>query len=339
MSMSSNIEVQSSLDDTNSSIIKGIFNPDVVISNLLNIGLKDLRANPWELNLVFNYLLDSPQLGDKEKKNAITWFLKTNIPVQWSMNLRPEVFPCFSYSLEGGDLQEQTLGSVNSDTQENKKAQWEALTPKFQVSYDIQTGTITIPLDIINNYHISEEMVMVNYDGKAFNLTDIDLDTGAFIITPNTVITLKDCYIRNSNSRLVTNIESASFKDIIRVGIHSINDPINAIWMFNICKYIILKYNKVLLEAKGFECMSIQYSGYYPEPRFPAENIVSRMITLTGKVRDYWSGYQSERISSVATMPSYSPVDTETTNREFGPEANITDPGYLALLEQDPYGR
>lgn len=339
MSLTNNsLNIQPANTDTNNSIIKGIFAPDVVISNLLNTGLKDLRDNPWELNLIFNYILDQPQLGDKEKQNAINWFLNTNIPVQWNLNLRPEVFPCFSYSLEGGDLQEQTLASINADTQEDKKAQWEAITPKFQPGYNPATGVITIPVDIISNYHINETMVLVNYNGQAFSLTNIDLGTGEFSIQANLVITLKDCYIKNSSSRLVSNIESASFKDIIRVGVHSINDPVICIWMFSICKYILLKYNKTLLEARGFECMSVQYGGYYKETAYPAENITSRVITLTGKVRDYWSSYQSERGSANLTL-EYSPVGTETTSSDiFGSEAENLDPGYQVWLEKDPYG-
>ena len=120
---SPNLNIAPSNADTNNSIIKGIFAPDVVISNLLNTGLKDLRANPWELNLVFNYMSDQPQLGEKERQRAINWFLNANIPVLWSFLLRTESFPCFTYTLDGGDLQELTLAFLNSDTQENKKAE------------------------------------------------------------------------------------------------------------------------------------------------------------------------------------------------------------------------
>jgi len=318
--------------------VNGIFAPDIVIANMLNKGLADLRLNPWELDLVFAYLKEQPELGDKEAKRATEWFLKTNIPVQWNLSLRPENLPAISYALMGGDIQEQTLGDINYDTHENKKAEWEPITPKFTPSYNAATGLVTIPATIVDQYSLNDSMVMVNYDGVYYPLTNYE--DGNFSIGTNLMVLLKNCIVRRNDSRLVSNIEGVECKEIIRIGVHAINDPITCIWLFSIAKYILLKYNRCLLEARGFECLNWSYGPYDRDPILGPENVTTRIITITGKCRDYWASYQSVRAEDVLTDFQVSPIGTETdSSSEFGAEPNTVNLGYEALLEQDPYGR
>jgi hypothetical protein len=320
------------------SVVKGIFAPDVVIKNLLDTGLADLRANKWELELIFAYMMDDPKLGDKERQRAISWFINTDIPVLWNLSLRPDTFPSVSFSLIGGEQQEETLASLHYDGQENKLAEWEPITPKFNPNYDPVTGIVTIPPTILDLVSINNRMVMVTGRGVSFPLTYLKYDN-TFPIAKGLIVDLKDSVIKNIDSRLLSKVESVSFKEIIRVGIHSINDPVTAIWLFSIVKYVLLKYNRVLLEGRGFECLSMSYGPYDKDPNFPVENVTSRLITITGKARDNWSSLQSERASNVSVGLKVSPISTETDNTSnFMPEPENEDPAWAAFLSSDITG-
>jgi hypothetical protein len=325
--------------DTSStgSIIKGVFSPDIVIKNLLDTGIADLRLNKWELELIFAYMLDDPKLGEKERQRASNWFINTDIPVLWNMQLRPDTFPSVSYTLMGGEQTEETLGYLHYDTKENKLAEWEPITPAFDPLYNFTTGIVTIPDSILSLVSINNTMAMVTKDGVEYPLTDYN--EGTFNIGKNLTVDLRNSIIKNMSSRLISNIESVNFKETIRVGIHSTNDPVTAIWLFSIVKYIVLKYNRVLLEQRGFECLSISYGPYDKDPVFPTENITSRMITITGKARDNWSSLQSERVGGVTVGLNVGPIGTATNgNSTFIPEQENADPAWAALLESDGIG-
>lgn len=325
--------------DTSSTgnVIKGIFAPDVVIKNLLDAGIKDLRANKWELELIFAYMLDDPRLGDKERQRAVNWFVNTDIPVLWNLRLTQDTFPSISYTLMGGEETEETLSSIHYDTSEDKLAEWEPITPKFNPNYNSATGVVTIPDSILDLVSLNETMVLVTGTGVEYPLTDYD--EGVFNIGIGLRVDLKDSVIKNTSGRLISNIESVNFKEIIRIGIHSTNDPVTAIWLFSIVKYILLKYNRVLLENRGFECLSMSYGPYDRDPIFPTENITSRIITITGKARDNWSSLQSEKVGDATVGLNVSPVSTVTdSNSQFQPEPENTDPAWAAFLESDGLG-
>ena len=154
--------------DTNATgaIVKGIFAPDVVVKNLLDTGLTDLRANKWELELIFGYMLEQPQLGEKERQRAINWFMATDIPVLWNLALRPDTFPSVSFALQGGEQTEETLASLHYDTKENKLAEWEPISTKFNPNYNPTTGIVTVPdavlaITAINNTAINFFISMI----------------------------------------------------------------------------------------------------------------------------------------------------------------------------------
>lgn len=328
-------------------LVKGIFAPDVVIKNLLDTGIRDLRANQWELQLVFSYMLEDATTGQKEIKRATDWFLNSEIPVLWNLQLRPDTMPSISYALQGGEQNEETLADIHYDTQEAKVADWEPISQTFSPTYTPTTGLVKIPSSVMDIVPVNDTMVMVTGAGVTYPMTNLSLPDG-FIIDKNLVVDLKNSVIKNSYPRLLSNIESKSFKEIIRVGIHAIGDPVQAIWLFSICKYILLKYNRVLLEARGLECTSMSYGPYDKDPSFPAEQVYSRLFTIVGKARDNWSSLQSERIAQVEVSPKYapapatfdySPTDTATgASSQFGPEPGQEDPAWEALLNSDIVG-
>jgi hypothetical protein len=323
--------------------VRGIFPTDLIIKTAIEFGIKDLRANPAQLNMVFASLLvdaETSQLfGQKERLNAINWFNKTELPVLWDLRLASDTFPSISYTLLGDDEQEFTLADVHYQTQEGTQAEWEPLTPQFSPEYDPTTGMVTVPTSISSLIEPSEAMVLVSGTGQVYQILEIVTDS-QFLITPYLTVDLRKSVLKNNTARLVTNIESSNFKQTIRIGCHTVGDPMNVIYLHAIVKYVLLRYRRTLLEARGFERSVISSSPPRKNDMFPVENLFSRDITLVGVVRDSWQDAQTERIVNVNTRKiegvsdglNASPgfMDTDGTET-FIPESGNEDPAYYAM--------
>lgn len=325
------------------SSIRGVFAPEIVIKDAIEKGIQDLRTNPWELKLIFAYYLDIPSLGEKERDRAVSWFLNTEkpngIPVLWDLQAVNQPFPSVSYSLVGGEQVEDTLSHLNYDVSEPAQAAWEPLTGAFTAAYESSTGVVTIPTSI--QVPISAGMFLVDGTGTSYEILDAQ-DNNTFTIRSGLVLSLNNCVIKNNQSRLVNGIGSVNFSENVRLGIHTNGDPITLVWLFSIVKYVLLKYEKVLLEGRGFERLVITYGPAVLDPVLSnPERVYTRFITINCKARDFWVNTQSERVlaTTFGAAPDglrFSPVGTVTDeNSVFGTEPGNTDPEWAALMDSD----
>lgn len=319
--------------------IRGIFPTDLVIQKALEIGLKDLRENPAQLNYVFAWLLadDSTNdtFGQKERDNAINWFNKTNIPVIADIRLAQDTFPSISYSLMSDEQTEETLADLNYDTKQDIPAEWEPLSPSFSPVYDPVTGLVTVS-QAITLIPVTTDMVLVTSQGKVYQILSV-VDNG-FYITSGLTVDLRNSVLKYSTTRLSTGIESCNFKQIVRIGCHAIGDPVLVLYLYSIVKYTLLRYRRTLLEGRGFERSTISSGPVARNELFPVENLFTRWITLIGFVRDFWASVQAERVldvnSSVSSGDGFkmSPVGTNTdSTSRFIPEPNVDDPSWLSM--------
>jgi hypothetical protein len=322
--------------------IRGIFPTDLVIQKAIEIGLKDLRDNPNQLNYVFAWLLFDDQTADnygqKERDNAINWFLKTNIPVLSDIRLDADTFPSISYSLMSDEQVNETLADLNYETTQSIPAAWEPLTPKFSPSYDPATGLVTLTSFVYNLIPITTDLLLVSGQGKVYQIIEVT-DSG-FFIEPNLTVNLRDSVLKNKRGRLTTGVESCQFKQVIRIGCHSVGDPRHALYLHSIVKYCLLRYRRTLLEGRGFEQSTISSGPISRNESVPVENLFTRYITLIGHVRDFWASVQAERVLETSTrvIPGYgagvkiSPIGTDTDSMtKFITEPDLDDPAWLAM--------
>lgn len=325
--------------------VQGIYSPDIIIKSALEYGIKDLRANPAQLQMVFASLVfdfvTNKEYGEKERQNAINWFNKTEIPVVWNLRLANENFPCVSFELVGEDQTEETLADVHYVTQEETKAEWEPLTAKFSPTYDPSTGIVTCPDTI--GITPTDVMQLVTGFGIVYPVLE-EISSTQFRTTAGLTVDFRNSVLKGLRTRLITNIESCNFKHTIRIGCHAVGDPINLAYLYPIIKYCLLRYRRTLLEARGLERSTISAAAPAKDERFQVENLWTRYITLVVYARDSWQAAQSERIVnvSVARTPLatgatnegllFSPVGTETgSSTEWVSEDGNLDPAWLAM--------
>jgi hypothetical protein len=335
--MVSNTPMTRPLDDSTSiNEVKGIFTSDILIINALRIGLKDLRDNPWQLNICFASLKDDPftaaQYGQKEADNAKRWFLKTEIPVTIDFNPENASFPRLIVSLLESSEDKVTLGDVHYIPSQEIISEWEALTSKFNAGYDYTTGRVTLQEEL--PVTVSDRMVL-SLGGTDYPIIEV-IDNLTFRIQSSLNIILTGCVIKMAGARLVANLESATFKESYRISCIAPGDSNQLLWLHAITTYILLRYRKTLLEGRGFgeSVITSKAVQKMPDGMFAVENLYGRFIDISGNVRNYWVSDVSERVGSAGFDMPGDDTGLKFSQKGFNPSSYLTndneDPSYAA---------
>lgn len=288
--------------------IVGIHQSDVIIRSALTAAIADLRANPWLLDYVFASLpqdtLTWKEYGEKSVQQAKQWFLRTNIPVKVVPVLNELTVPCVTISLISSSevTQESTIGDVHSESSEQTTSPWPALTPTFApVSYNQSTGIMVVPT-LPEDIYPAPGMYLVDKVGRYHEVLEV-LDSTTLKIQPGTVADFRETVLKSGRAGFVANIESSSFRETYRVGIHVGGDPAPLVWLHSIVTFILMRYKEALLEARGFERSTHSSSDFQRDNQFETELVFSRYIELTGYVRQYWPKAIASPIDAVVMDP------------------------------------
>lgn len=288
--------------------IVGIHQSDVIIRSALTAAIADLRANPWLLDYVFASLpqdtLTWKEYGEKSVQQAKQWFLRTNIPVKVVPVLNELTVPCVTISLISSSevTQESTIGDVHSESSEQTTSPWPALTPIFApVSYNQSTGIMVVPT-LPEDIYPAPGMYLVDKVGRYHEVLEV-LDSTTLKIQPGTVADFRETILKSGRAGFVANIESSSFREAYRVGVHVGGDPAPLVWLHSIVTFILMRYKEALLEARGFERSTHSSSDFQRDSQFETEMVFSRYIELTGYVRQYWPKAIASPIDAVVMDP------------------------------------
>lgn len=272
--------------------VVGIHQSDIIIRSAIAAALADIRANPFLLSHVFGSLpqdaLTWKSYGEKDLNQARDWFLKTNIPVSVLPRLDESTFPQITIELlESTEVTpEATLGDVNYIPEEVHSEFSPILTSKFTPeSYDVETGTVVLPSSP-EGVSIFAGMFLVDRNGKSHEILSIVSET-EFTIAPGTVADFRGACFKSGSGWKVA-VESSSFKESYRIGIHVQGEPSQLTWLHSIVQFALLRYKQVLLEGRGFERSTFGSSQVSRAEWAEAENVLSRYITVSGHVRQFW---------------------------------------------------
>jgi hypothetical protein len=324
------LEVKASRAD--SSLVEGVFPDDLLIKSTLEHGLKELRENQWELSLVFAALTKDPVTfalyGEKERQRAIEWFNNTQISVLWDLRLAADKIPSVSYSIQSCEQTEETLADAHYDMSEDRTAEWEAVTAQLQPNYIPATGLVTIDESALQG-PITEGMMLVTKTGTQYAILEV-ASINQFFIAKNLITDLNGSYVKTGSPSLVSGIESDRFKETLKIGCHVSGDPITLTYLHSIVFYILLKYRKTLLEARGFERSTISAGPYMRDDRFQigADQCFTRYINLVGTVTMTWAATQVKKIQTVTG--SLDAVSAGTNPDRFIAEPGNDDPAWLS---------
>lgn len=272
--------------------ILGIHQSDIIIRGAITAALADIRANPFLLNYVFASLpqdsLTWKSYGEKDLAEARNWFLKTNIPVSLLPRLDESQFPQITIELVESTevVPEATLGDVNYETEESVTELSPTISSKFTpTSYDPETGEMVLP-GRTNGFGLYAGMFIVDRLGGLHEIEEI-IDEVTLKLAPGTVADFRGAAIKGHAGWKVQ-VESSSFKESYRVGIHVQGEPSHLTWLHAIVQFALLRYKQVLMEARGFERSTFGSTQVSRAEWSEAENVISRYITISGYVRQFW---------------------------------------------------
>jgi len=284
--------------------IVGIHQSDVIIRSALEVALADIRANPWLLDYVFASLpqdsLTWKQYGEKDVAEAKKWFLSTQVDVSVLPTFNESKWPKITIELmDSSEVQpEASIGDVNYTPIEQNDSSWPALNeqPITPVSYVPSTGIVKLGAD--PEFFIFPGMFLVDRVGQPHEIIEV-IDTKTFKIDPGTVADLSRSNIKSKRPAWNVAVESASFKETYRIGVHVQNEPSSLIWLHSIVVFALQRYKQILMEARGLERTTFGSSQVGRDERFDAENIFSRYISLSGYVRHFWPKAVSRTIDGM----------------------------------------
>jgi hypothetical protein len=318
--------------------INGIFQPDVIIRTALLAGIKDIRANPWLLNYVFNSLpqdaLTTGEYGASAVEEAKKWFLDNDVKVSLDVRLDQAVTPCVTIGLMSHDEVENTIGDVHYEPVEEAGSDWPVLAGPFSpTAYSQATGIMSLPASVTELVSLSTQMVIVDARGNSYPITEV-FDDGSISIQQNTVADFSNAVVKAAKTPMLVAIESASFRDTYQIGCHAAGEPIYAIYLQSIVEFILLRYRESFLEARGFERSAVAAGDFHKRDDLSEpESFFSRYITLTGYVRNSWpKGRGYRMLSSSGTVQiidgQHVPVDDPTTQNWVGDLDNVDSLGF-----------
>lgn len=307
----------------------GIFQADIIIRSAIVAALADMRANPWLVEYVFASLpqdsLTWKEYGEKDLQQAKKWFMSTNIDVSVLPTFDESKWPKITIELlESKEVEsETTLGDIHYDPTEGNDSNWPSLneSPINPVSYTPATGIVVLPIE--PDFGIYAGMFLVDRIGESHEIIEV-IDGTSFKINPNTVADLTGSSIKSQRPAWTVNLESSSFRETYRLGVHVQGESAHLTWAHSILIFCLQRYKQVLMEARGLERTTFGSSQASRAEWAESENILSKYITLTGYVRQYWPKAIAPNIDGVA-------VDTAD-----GAGIRVLGSGSIATTGVDP---
>jgi hypothetical protein len=303
--------------------ILGIFQSDLIIRTAILSGIADLRANPWLLDYVFASLpndgLTAGEYGEKERAEAKKWFLNTDIPVSMDYRQDDAKTPIITITLLESSEVETSIGDVNYTPQEDSNSQYNSLVGVFTPdSYSATTGLMVVPAKVYENVVLAVGMLVCDKNGRSYVIKDI-IDIRTILLSTGINTDFTDATIRSASPDLITTIESATFKETYRIGVHAHGEPVYLTWLHSIVKFLLLRYKEVLLEGRGFERTTISSGEFSDNPMFDKEKVWSRYITISGYVRQFWPKTVSGKITNTGEgVLTFEQVGNDTTTSTYG---------------------
>jgi hypothetical protein len=308
--------------------LAGIFQTDIVLQSALKAGLADLKANTWLLDYIWSSLPSDPQTaqlyGQMDVNAAKKWFLAQTIPV--FLNTRVDTFRglCLTIAMSSSAEVENTLADNHYVPSESIAAPVGnvALTAPFTPQYNSSTGVVTIPTTVGDTYDFFPGMYLVSPAGTAYKIIDVTSDYSLTLapgLADLTNVTLQATL--PTQPSYAVRIGSVECHEVFQIGCHVVTDPFHLVLLHSVVVFILLRYRKTLLEARGLERTKFESEDFGRDESLNGELAYRRYITLDGYVRHFWpmdnrvpqavGGVVQLKNIDVPNMPADSPPATQ----------------------------
>lgn len=294
----------------------GIFQGDVIIKAMVDLGLDEMRKNPWLLEHVFEGLKAIPYISDKYGQSNIDaakeWFMNNKINVYMRPRNDKDELPCVSIfpgpSPEKDHmklLDDDSTGRVILYPQEINKPINYIVKPFVPLGYTPETGEVSIDPNTPGLNTVVPGQILVNpANGQGYVIEDVI--PGGVMIQPDLQITATQFGIVPEYQKYEAVIKHTFMQDTYTVGCTAHGDPQTLIWLHSIVLYTILRYREVLLEGNGFAESSVSSGEMGEDPQYEGPNgeaAFVRFITLTGQVENSWISAPKRFLESIVVGP------------------------------------
>jgi hypothetical protein len=278
----------------------GIFQGDILILNAIQLGIEDMRKNPWLIQHMLEDLALSPYLKEKYGQKQIDackeWFSNNQIDVYMYPRDDRDRTPCVTITMNSSNEKPEmkTEGDLSPFTKilypnEIGKPIPYVVKPFLPTDYNELTGGLSVP-NTVDLSLVAPKMILVNpADGTGYVIQHIM--AGQLFIGPNQAVSASELGIIPQFQYYEARIERSFFEESYAIECHASGDIQTVMWLWSIVMYSLLRYRQSLLESNGF-AESVLSSGppglnmmWSTEG---GEKIYSRNINLIGQVQQTW---------------------------------------------------
>lgn len=309
----------------------GIFQLDLTVKTAIELGIEDMRKNPWLIDHMLGDCLENPYLKDKYGQKQIDacreWFLNNNIEIKMRGINDKDKMPLIAItpgaSNEKGEMKhmadQSTETLVLMPAQIGKPIPY-IVKPFVPVGYDSQTGIVEVDDSVKGMSGVSAGMILVDpANGQGFVIQDYD-DQGIHI-EPGIVLDATQLAVVPQYQFYKARVEHTFFQESCDISCYSHGDPQVAMWLHSIALYSILRYRESLLEAQGFTESSVSSSPLLENSNYSGvngENSYLKSIQLIGQVENTW-------VKSPRRV-----IENAFLREKTG---NASDPGYIGGIK------
>jgi len=276
-----------------------MFSGDVVIKMAIQMGLDDMRQNPWLIDDMMGQFSSNPNMakiyGKKEIERCKEWFLNNKIDVYLRYRNDKDQMPCVTVALGSSSPDNvEFLADQTNETQilmpaEIGKTIGFIIKPFIPAGYDPDEGLVSVP-STVKMQLVQPGMILVNPDtGDGYVILDKTND--GIIIEQGLEISASKLAVVPKTQTFKARRESRFYLEQYSIGTHVHGDPAALLWLNDIVWYILHRYNEVLLEGQCFQNVSFSRTDLTPNNMYGVpngENVFSRYINMSGQAEHSW---------------------------------------------------
>lgn len=277
------------------------------IRSVLSEGIDELRTNVDLIDEVFEELTCPPldkQFGKKIVDEIKCFFRDNNVPVRSALSQNQIELPSLAVHLiSSQEAPEYRSMQDHISYQRLPKPATVLQGPFYGVSYDQETGKLTLPKGLDTSNFIKGRKIFSAEDDEVYTIKG----TMKLNAPGTAAYDLKDQYVHLVNSAgdvpesvkiaklsLLSSIDfklkrvaGSWFREMFEVRVNAQTNSDQAVWLYYITSYLLFK-NKWRFEQVGLESQTFGVSEFMRDVGKMPNNIWGRTIRLTFLVQHQW---------------------------------------------------
>jgi hypothetical protein len=273
---------------------------DVVIKQCIELGLEDLKKQPWLIDDMMSAFVKNPfmreKYGQKEIDRCKEWIQNNKIDVLLRYRNDKDEYPCVTIALGNSseDLDLKTNSDLSTEVEDVMPSAIGRpipyiVKPFVPAFYNGDTGEIGLP-DGVSSDVVEPGMVVVDPSNGNGYVVESKSDSSVFIEAGAELAASKLAVVPQYQIYR-TRRERAFFNESYSIGCHVQGDASALLWLHQIVVFILLRYREGLLEQNGLDRSSISSSDMVVNQHVDspgADRVFSRYVTLSGVAEQSW---------------------------------------------------